>query len=157
VDYRRETIETWASDFADTDAYRALPAPAQEYAARILPAFLLRACEERDVSPDGIEAADLKPALLEGVAPLALPGSVRAAVPELCAAFLETLQQQGRLADGRTLGLTVKALRGPFEQRATDKPAPFRRPGSPLGRNDPCPCGSGKKYKRCCGRPGGAR
>ncbi|MBM3188447.1 MAG: hypothetical protein FJZ90_06970, partial [Chloroflexi bacterium] len=22
----------------------------------------------------------------------------------------------------------------------------------PLGRNDPCPCGSGKKYKQCCGR-----
>jgi len=22
----------------------------------------------------------------------------------------------------------------------------------PVGRNDPCPCGSGKKYKRCCGR-----
>jgi hypothetical protein len=22
-----------------------------------------------------------------------------------------------------------------------------------VGRNDPCPCGSGKKYKRCCGRP----
>jgi hypothetical protein len=24
-----------------------------------------------------------------------------------------------------------------------------------VGRNDPCPCGSGKKYKRCCGRAGG--
>ena len=23
-----------------------------------------------------------------------------------------------------------------------------------VGRNDPCPCGSGKKYKQCCGRPG---
>ena len=23
-----------------------------------------------------------------------------------------------------------------------------------VGRNDPCPCGSGKKYKRCCGAPG---
>ena len=22
-----------------------------------------------------------------------------------------------------------------------------------IGRNDPCPCGSGKKYKKCCGRP----
>lgn len=22
-----------------------------------------------------------------------------------------------------------------------------------VGRNDPCPCGSGKKYKKCCGRP----
>ncbi|MBQ3159801.1 MAG: SEC-C domain-containing protein [Clostridia bacterium] len=21
-----------------------------------------------------------------------------------------------------------------------------------MGRNDPCPCGSGKKYKNCCGR-----
>jgi hypothetical protein len=28
---------------------------------------------------------------------------------------------------------------------------PFRaRPR--VGRNDPCPCGSGKKYKKCCGR-----
>ena len=26
-----------------------------------------------------------------------------------------------------------------------------------VGRNDPCPCGSGKKYKRCCGRKGQAR
>ncbi|NMD43026.1 MAG: hypothetical protein GYA86_06930 [Firmicutes bacterium] len=23
--------------------------------------------------------------------------------------------------------------------------------GKKVGRNDPCPCGSGKKYKRCCG------
>ena len=23
-----------------------------------------------------------------------------------------------------------------------------------IGRNDPCPCGSGKKYKKCCGQPG---
>ena len=25
------------------------------------------------------------------------------------------------------------------------------RSGSKVGRNDPCPCGSGKKYKKCCG------
>jgi SEC-C motif-containing protein len=28
---------------------------------------------------------------------------------------------------------------------------PFRRAGAKVGRNDPCPCGSGKKYKKCCG------
>ncbi len=27
-----------------------------------------------------------------------------------------------------------------------------RREGPKIGRNDPCPCGSGKKYKHCCGR-----
>jgi preprotein translocase subunit SecA len=26
------------------------------------------------------------------------------------------------------------------------------RKGKKVGRNDPCPCGSGKKYKKCCGR-----
>ena len=27
-----------------------------------------------------------------------------------------------------------------------------RREQPKVGRNDPCPCGSGKKYKHCCGR-----
>jgi preprotein translocase subunit SecA len=27
----------------------------------------------------------------------------------------------------------------------------IRREGKKVGRNDPCPCGSGKKYKKCCG------
>ena len=29
---------------------------------------------------------------------------------------------------------------------------PLRVAGKKIGRNDPCPCGSGKKYKHCCGR-----
>jgi hypothetical protein len=27
---------------------------------------------------------------------------------------------------------------------------PFRRESPKVGRNDPCPCGSGKKHKKCC-------
>jgi len=30
--------------------------------------------------------------------------------------------------------------------------APAKREGDKVGRNDPCPCGSGKKYKRCHGK-----
>jgi SEC-C motif domain protein len=30
-------------------------------------------------------------------------------------------------------------------------PRPVVRQGPKAGRNDPCPCGSGKKYKKCCG------
>lgn len=29
---------------------------------------------------------------------------------------------------------------------------PVRREAPKIGRNDPCPCGSGKKYKKCCGQ-----
>jgi Flp pilus assembly protein TadD len=32
-----------------------------------------------------------------------------------------------------------------------EKPEPLRRTVPKVGRNDPCPCGSGKKYKKCCG------
>ena len=32
------------------------------------------------------------------------------------------------------------------------KQEPVRRDAPKIGRNDPCPCGSGKKYKHCCGR-----
>ena len=32
----------------------------------------------------------------------------------------------------------------------TEKVEPIKSDGQ-VGRNDPCPCGSGKKYKKCCG------
>jgi len=31
-------------------------------------------------------------------------------------------------------------------------PTETRRVEKKIGRNEPCPCGSGKKYKKCCGR-----
>ena len=34
---------------------------------------------------------------------------------------------------------------------ASAKGEPIRRKSAKIGRNDPCPCGSGKKYKNCCG------
>ena len=35
----------------------------------------------------------------------------------------------------------------------TEEKRPVKKTGK-VGVNDPCPCGSGKKYKKCCGRPG---
>jgi hypothetical protein len=36
------------------------------------------------------------------------------------------------------------------EEYLERKPAPFLRTEKQVGRNDPCPCGSGKKFKKCC-------
>ncbi len=41
---------------------------------------------------------------------------------------------------------------GAIGEEAGERPAPFVREGRKVGRNEPCPCGSGKKYKHCCGR-----
>jgi preprotein translocase subunit SecA len=35
--------------------------------------------------------------------------------------------------------------------RPTASTAPIKIAGKKIGRNDPCPCGSGRKYKKCCG------
>ena len=35
---------------------------------------------------------------------------------------------------------------------ASERQKPLKVAGKKIGRNDPCPCGSGKKYKKCCGR-----
>ena len=42
---------------------------------------------------------------------------------------------------------TAAASQGPAK-----KIEPIRNAGAKIGRNDPCPCGSGKKYKNCCMR-----
>jgi preprotein translocase subunit SecA len=40
------------------------------------------------------------------------------------------------------------------DQREKEKTSPFIREMAKVGRNDPCPCGSGKKYKVCHGKIG---
>ena len=53
----------------------------------------------------------------------------------------------------------IDDLRAPKEQKLSfsggegpPKPKPAQRKAKKVGRNAPCPCGSGKKYKKCCGR-----
>ncbi len=54
----------------------------------------------------------------------------------------------------------IDDLQKPKEQKlifsgggeASEAKKPVKRESDKIGRNDPCPCGSGKKYKKCCGR-----
>lgn len=149
--YTQEKIENWVGDFCSSDGLRETPAATHEYAAQTLATLLLKACAARDLEPDELEESDIRAGLLDGVARLSLPAAARGGVPELCAAFLTQLEAEGRLGGGRALGVYVRALRGAYEPAAGGKLKPITRPGSRIGRNDPCPCGSGRKYKKCCG------
>jgi len=54
-------------------------------------------------------------------------------------------------ADPESVALAVQEV-PPLPEEGKDQP--FRRFGAKIGRNDPCPCGSGRKYKQCHGRLG---
>jgi len=52
--------------------------------------------------------------------------------------------------------MEAKQRRQKISMNRTDEEAPVNKPTvrdeDKVGRNDPCPCGSGKKYKKCCGQ-----
>jgi preprotein translocase subunit SecA len=72
---------------------------------------------------------------------------IREAAPERKTDFSRYKTQKDELAESRKTQGEV-ASRDTREQQRT---APIRVEKT-VGRNDPCPCGSGKKYKACCGK-----
>ena len=67
-------------------------------------------------------------------------------------------EQQHKLEDlGRRTMSTEEveaekeAIKKAKEERVKDPEKYQLKPGQQVGRNDPCPCGSGKKFKKCCG------
>ena len=87
-------------------------------------------CQEKGVSPE--EAA-------------AMGGNAEGPIAELREEWLST--PRATLDGRRPADLLQEG--GMFGKAGT-----YRREVPKTGRNDPCPCGSGKKYKRCCGRGG---
>ncbi|HEY8034679.1 MAG TPA: preprotein translocase subunit SecA [Methylobacter sp.] len=55
-------------------------------------------------------------------------------------------------AQAPTLEAYEESLHAPEQEEATTTEQPFVREGNKVGRNDPCPCGSGKKFKQCHGQ-----
>lgn len=86
-----------------------------------------------------------------------------AAVPEVLSAYIQFLDDTSILSHRyellQALDLNAKTFlevvaSGQAHANGvpvTSKGKPFAHKASKTGRNDPCPCGSGKKLKKCCG------
>jgi preprotein translocase subunit SecA len=73
--------------------------------------------------------------------------NVREAAPERKTDYSRYRTQKDELAESRRVQGEVAGR----DTREPQKREPIRTEKT-IGRNDPCPCGSGKKYKACCGR-----
>jgi uncharacterized protein len=62
---------------------------------------------------------------------------------------LEALDEETRAGFREMVPATVRMIYG-YWQAQRNTPVTLRREAAKTGRNDPCPCGSGKKYKQCC-------
>ena len=71
--------------------------------------------------------------------------------------ILMNIRRQGEARRQETVKITGAALEAIHSvdggsKIGTDVDRTVRNEGPKVGRNDPCPCGSGKKYKNCCGK-----
>jgi SEC-C motif domain protein len=66
--------------------------------------------------------------------------------------FVATYSQKGIQDEHHEIARFVKKLGHWLYDEGDIVPVTIRREGPKVGRNDPCPCGNGKKYKQCCGK-----
>jgi len=85
--------------------------------------------------------------LMRGQIPMREPDDVRQAAPERRTDYSRLRTQKDEISESRRLQAQVAGR----DTREQQKTAPIRAEKT-VGRNDPCPCGSGKKYKNCCAR-----
>jgi hypothetical protein len=148
--------------FLDSPQARALDAP-REDARALLERFLTSAYDELGQAPHLLEGDDLAQILAERLPrhfgardPLARH------VPEVLGAWLDYLVEhtvvphafeQRRALDEHMSAFLRAVEQGELAGTApARRPAPFVHRAEKTGRNDPCPCGSGKKFKQCCMR-----
>ena len=71
-----------------------------------------------------------------------------ASIQEDTVKLLFTLQVKREAMPEREQVAKPTSESGPSDGSLANQPRAAKKPG----RNDPCPCGSGKKYKKCCGQ-----
>ena len=148
--------DNWAGDFSESFAAAEFAPAVRDQIPAILDAFGAAARARDPGFPDDLSPGTLAHVMTEVMPRLNLPAEARVQLPEVVAAFLENLRDVGRLGEGSDWAAQVRILGKSYRERLRPeggaKGVPIRKPAgvSPVGRNDPCPCGSGKKYKKCC-------
>lgn len=152
--------------FLDSEPARALPTKARAASRSLVQAWLSAAYDGLGKAPALMDGPDVETALVELLpAHLGVGDPLAREVDAVLGAFLAYQeenhftphafeQRQALDAHLPTFHGVVRA--GTLAGRTRALPArPVVHRADKVGRNDPCPCGSGKKFKGCCARLGG--
>jgi len=148
--------DNWAGDFAESFGAAQIDPAVRNFVPDILLHFGNAVRKIDHDFPDLVSAGTFATVLTDVMPRLSLPEPARPHVPEVVARFLEYLQESGRVGEGSDWAAQVRIIGQSYGKRLKPeggvKGVTIRKPtdASPVGRNDPCPCGSGKKYKKCC-------
>ncbi len=150
-----ESPESFVSEYAESPQFLFLSSAVKEHAEAVLSAFFDRAAERGAHSLAQVTPGIVEVVLLQDMGRLNLPLAAKQALPELLEGFFGFLKESGRFPAAGALQVCAEALAGKFRgalrEDGSVKGETFRKASAEVGRNDPCFCGSGKKFKKCCG------
>jgi preprotein translocase subunit SecA len=154
IEYKKEAYDMFVDLMADMRGTLA----DRLFKTQMMPPQPLRAPRITRISGPSLDTTD------DGYAPGGIAGTAhRTFAPTGVAASAESDALAGsavRGAGSTSTGVLSRPAQAAEQAEATATnrgPAAPARPverGERIGRNDPCPCGSGKKYKKCHGQPG---
>ena len=149
-----DQAESLISDYAVSEHFMFLNPKAKENFEAVLMAFFRKAAESGAATLDALKGRDVEDTLLNGMARLDMPVESKRAVPDLLEGFFGFLKETGRFPPAGAWRMCVETVRKRYLDGIRDdgsvKGVTFKKKYTDVGRNDPCPCGSGKKFKKCC-------
>ena len=139
-------IESTVSDYCQSEYFFFLDPAMKEFAENILYLFSKKIFSEID-HKSVIET-------LEFAERLDIPIDIKREIPYLLIEFLNYCETTPFFPEASEVADFVKSqqqrYRDKFRSDGSVKGETFVKKYTDVGRNDPCPCGSGKKFKKCC-------
>ena len=147
-------MRDYFDEYESSDAFLFAPAETKAYAGAILAAFETAAERHGGPTPAAWSPSVIEQTLIQDMPALDLPPEAKRQIPELLQGFFGFLKDSGRFPSAGIWREVVAAKQTTFRSglRAdgSAKGETVRKVSAEVGRNDPCPCGSGRKYKKCC-------
>jgi hypothetical protein len=141
-------LQSLADEFLSSQQFLLSPLDCKEDAQRLLHAFAA-ACGQ-----GGMTIVTFEAALMERMVHLDCPFATKRGIPTLLKAFFSWCADSGVWPPAREWAGWIDLIGQKYLQKFRDdgsvKGETFKKNYTDVNRNDPCPCGSGKKFKKCC-------
>ena len=148
-------IEPYLDEYLASEFRLFLAPEIKEHAEPLLRAFFQKAKERGAKSLENVSAATVEAVLLQDLGRLNLPNASKQKIPDLLEGFFHFLKTTGRYPAAENWNHYLEVVKVRYIQSlrsdGTQRGETFKKKYTDVGRNDPCPCGSGQKFKKCCG------
>jgi hypothetical protein len=142
--------EDYIDDYLSSQHYTIISGEIKEHAETILQGMAYFLNEQIDTK-SRLESLEK---VLDRLSDLSLSLKMKEEIPDLLSSYFSFVSQSGRFPEAALWENDILTLKAGFLQKFRENGSvrgkTYKKRYTDVGRNDPCPCGSGIKFKKCC-------